>query len=696
MKAESIYLLVHIINPNGRLFRIPVYQRNYDWSEDHCKRLLDDIERIINGHQQKHFLGSMVYLASNDGGMFQNFIVIDGQQRLTTVMIILKALCECAKKLDDINTLNLITGILYNSNFSESRLKLKASMSDDKNFAALLEDRLDDIDKDSRILINHELCLNRIEKWTASGITTGEILNALHFLQVVSITLTEGEDDPQMIFESINSTGLDLSNADLIRNFLLMSDPDQERLFKDYWLPIERNLKEVNDYTNLNNFFAHYMIFKTNSPVDNNKYLYRNFTDFFRKQNYTHEQILRELKPLSEIYMSFVRPLSKEQQKYPSEVIKSLDGLRVLKQTTFYPFMLHVFDDYEHGVINSETLSKVMKFILSYILRRVVCRVTSNSLRGFAASLYSRVFKVEANKAKYYEAVNKFISTLQTKDAMPPYDDLRNALINEDLYSQKALCRFILNEIENGDSKEILSSDNLTIEHIMPQNLNPEWKRIITEDEHQHWLHTLGNLTLSGSNSRLSNKSFREKQITLRESKAVKLNSDVINQSTWTSREIQNRGRRLAKIITDRFNTEKISDPDLAFEAITKITLDDDFDSVMSSHLEAFVFDDEDYVQKYFALMLVDITKLLDEIKPGVLETLAQENYSFRTGSRVFITYEPAANKLRTPREIRDGIFIDIGSIAANDIMKFISSLFEKFEVSKSRFYILINDKTHK
>lgn len=155
MKAESIYLLVHIINPNGRLFRIPVYQRNYDWSEDHCKRLLDDIERIINGHQQKHFLGSMVYLASNDGGMFQNFIVIDGQQRLTTVMIILKALCECAKKLDDINTLNLITGILYNSNFSESRLKLKASMSDDKNFAALLEDRLDDIDKDSRILINH-------------------------------------------------------------------------------------------------------------------------------------------------------------------------------------------------------------------------------------------------------------------------------------------------------------------------------------------------------------------------------------------------------------------------------------------------------------------------------------------------------------------------------------------------------------
>ncbi len=692
MKADSIRLIGDLINNNKTLFRIPVYQRNYDWSEEHCKRLFDDIERIITGKTAKHFIGSMVYIASNNiEGLLHNYVIIDGQQRLTTIMLLLKALCEHSKALNDEHTLNDINDILYNRNTDIFRLKLKAAISDEKNFAALLEDRPEDIDRSSKILINYEVCSGRVKKWTETGITPAKILNALHKLEVVSISLSEDQDDPQIIFESINSTGLDLSNADLIRNFLLLNEPEQERLFNEYWRPIEKNLKEGNDYTNLNNFFAHYMVFRTNSPAENNKYLYRNFTDFFKQQNYTKEEILRELKPLSEIYMSFVRP----SKKYSHEVTKCLGGLRALKQTTFYPFMLHVFDDYEHGIIDSDTLSKVMKFIMSYILRRVVCRVTSNSLRGFAAALYSRVFKVPENKAKYYEAVNKFISTLQTKDGLPSYDDFRNALINEDLYSQKALCRFILNEIENGDSKEILSSDNLTIEHIMPQNLSLEWKRIIPDEEHQRWLHTLGNLTLSGTNPELSNRSFREKQEILRESKAVKLNSDVINQEAWTPIEIQARGKRLAKIITDRFKTEKINDPELVFESLTKITLDDNFDDVMNSNIEAFVFDDEDYRQRYFALMLFDVVKLLDEIKPDVLEKLAQENYSFRpAGDRVFITYEPTAENLTTPREIRDGIFIDIGSMSARDIMKFVSSLFEKFEVSKSRFYILI--KSHK
>ncbi|MBQ9595847.1 MAG: DUF262 domain-containing protein, partial [Synergistaceae bacterium] len=688
----SIRLIGDLINNNKTLFRIPVYQRNYDWSEEHCKRLFDDIERIITGKTAKHFLGSMVYIASNNiEGLLHNYVIIDGQQRLTTIMLLLKALCERSKALNDEHTFNDINDILYNRNTDIFRIKLKAAISDDKNFAALLEDRPEDIDRSSKIFINYEACSGQVKKWTDSEITPAKILNALHKLEVVSISLSEDQDDPQIIFESINSTGLDLSNADLIRNFLLLNEPEQERLFNEYWRPIEKNLKEGNDYTNLNNFFAHYMVFRTNSPAENNKYLYRNFTDFFKQQNYTKEEILRELKPLSEIYMSFVRP----SKKYNHEVTKCLVGLRALKQTTFYPFMLHVFDDYEHGVIDSETLSKVMKFIMSYILRRVVCRVTSNSLRGFAAALYSRVFKVAANKSKYYEAVNKFISTLQTKDGLPSYDDFRNALINEDLYSQKALCRFILNEIENGDSKEILSSDNLTIEHIMPQNLSLEWKRIIPDEDHQRWLHTLGNLTLSGTNPELSNRSFREKQEILRESKAVKLNSDVIKQEAWTATEIQARARRLAKIITDRFKTEKINDPELVFESLTKITLDDDFDKVMNSNIEAFVFDDEDYRQRYFALMLFDVVKLLDEIKPDVLEKLAQENYSFRpAGDRVFITYEPTEERLTTPREIRDGIFIDIGSMSAKDILKFISALFEKFEVSKSRFYILI--KNHK
>lgn len=690
MKADSIRLLGDLLNNNKTLFRIPVYQRNYDWSEEHCKRLFDDIERIINGKTQKHFLGSMVYISSNNiEGLLHNYIIIDGQQRLTTIMLLLKALGERSKALNDENTFNDITDILYNRNTENFRHKLKAAISDDKNFAALLEDRYDDINRSSKILINYEVCYERVKKWTESEIPPSKILQALYKLEVVSISLTEGQDDPQIIFESINSTGLDLSNADLIRNFLLMNEPEQERLFNEYWRPIEKNLKEGNDYTNLNHFFAHYMVFRTNSPVNNEKYLYRSFTDFFRQQNYTHEGILRELKPLSEIYKAFVRPCS---SKYHDDVKKYLEGFRTLNQSTCYPFLLHIFDDYEHGVIDSQILSNVVKFLFSYIVRRMICKLQSNSLNKLFPSLYSRIFKVSANKAKYYEAVNKFISTLLTKNRLPSDYEINEALINEDIYSQKALCRFILNEIENGDSKEILSSDNLTIEHIMPQNLNPEWKRIITNEDHQRWLHTLGNLTLSGTNSELSNKSFHEKQEILRESKAVKLNYDIINQDSWTSKEIQGRGERLAKLITERFKTEKINDPELVFESLTRITLDDDFDKVTNSYLDAFVFDDEDYKQSYFALMLVDVVKLLDEMKPGVLERLAKEN--FTAGWKPYITYENTSS-MNNPREIRDGIFIEL-SMSAKAIMKFINELFEEFEVSKSRFYILINNKTHK
>ena len=691
MKADSIRLIGDLINNNKTLFRIPVYQRNYDWSEDHCKRLFDDIERIINGKTQKHFLGSMVYISSNNSieGLLHNYVIIDGQQRLTTIMLLLKALSERSKALHDESTFYDINDILYNRNTDSFRLKLKAAVSDDKNFSALLEDRFSEIDRSSKIFINYEICSECVKKWTESEISPAKILLALHKLEVVSISLSEDQDDPQIIFESINSTGLDLSNADLIRNFLLMNEPEQERLFNEYWRPIELNLKEGNDYTNLNNFFAHYMIFRTNSIVDSNKYLYRTFTDFFRKQNYIHEGILRELKPLSEIYKAFVRPGS---SKYPDDVKKNLEGFRLLNQSTCYPFLLHIFDDYEHGVIDSQILSKTVKFLLSYIVRRLICKLPSNSLNKLFPSLYSRIFKVQANKAKYYEAVNKFISTMMTKNRLPSDYEITEALVNDDLYSQKTLCRFLLNEIENGESKEILSSDNLTIEHIMPQNLNPEWKRLATYEDHQRWLHTIGNLTLTGSNPELSDKSFREKKEILRKSKAVNLNSDVINQDTWTSAEIHERCRRLAKIIIDRFKTEKINDPELVFESLTKITLDDDFDKVTNSYLEAFVFDDEDYKQSYFAVMLVDVVKLLDEMRPDVLERLAQEN--FTAGWKPYITYDNASS-MKNPREIRNGIFIEL-SMSAKTIMNFIRALFDEFEVNKSRFYILINNKTHK
>ena len=264
-----------------------------------------------------------------------------------------------------------------------------------------------------------------------------------------------------MIFESINSTGLELSNADLIRNYLLMNADDQEKLYENYWLYIEKTLRNKMDYSNLDAFFMQYIVYKTSKPV-NSRQLYNSFVKLFKSSSYSQESILKELRYYAEIFGAFVYG----SDKYSDRINKLLHRLRVLNQTTCYPFLLHVFDDYHQGVITEETVEKVLQFILAYLLRRMVCGVPSNTLRGLFTYLYNRIFKVTSNKQKYYEAINKFLFTVFSKDVIPSATEFERALQKTNIYGNNALCRFLLLDIENGDSKEVLQAENLTIEHI--------------------------------------------------------------------------------------------------------------------------------------------------------------------------------------------------------------------------------------
>lgn len=687
MKADSYKILGDLISPNKTMFRIPVYQRNYEWNEEHCNKLLDDIDYIMNEDNYYHFLCTMVILVSkvnkNEKSMLHDYTVIDGQQRITTIIILLKALCDSAK-----NLVNEINDILYNR-YSESTLKLKSLSSEYKQFEILLNGHANKLSKTDRVLINYNVCLKRIQKWIESGKSPDDILDALNKIEVVAIKL-EDSDRPQFIFESINSTGLVLSISDLIRNFLLMNESpsQQEKLFK-YWRVIEDNLKDGNNYEHINNFFNNYMTFKTNSPLVNEQYLYRNFISFVRKNNYSNEDILMDLKRFSEIYKFFIR--EDNDKKYPTDIINYIRALRTLNQTTCYPFLLHVFDDYENKIIDAQTLSKTVKLIFSYILRRIICKVASHSLRGFFAYLYSRVFQV-FKKDNYYEAINKFLFELSSNDAIPSDDKFLESLKNDKIYklSNSSICKFLLTAIENWGSKEILQCDNLTIEHIMPQNLTPEWQRVISSADHEKYLHTLGNLTITGYNSELSDKSFIEKVKLIKEkSKAARLNVDVINKNQWTVGTIRMRALRLASIIMKIFDIKKVnaSLPPMS----PQITLNDDFNIVTGKKLISFTFDKEEYKQKTFAGMLIDVIKILDKEKPGTLERLASENYSFRTGRKVYIKHNNYEG-LNKPKEIKENIFIET-NISSKDIMRFLSSLFERFGVDKKLFYILIKTR---
>lgn len=680
MDAHKLWMLRDFIGTNKVLFRIPVYQRNYDWSESNCNRLLDDIYGIMQSGD-KHFLGTIVFMAAKSGGFaLQEYIIIDGQQRLTTLMLILKALSVVAESVGDDCYHEIEEQYLHNKYCDEEfKVKLKPIKSDNNQFLLLLEDKIDEMDEDTHIYHNFMFCKERFERWAEKGINPSQVLDALTKLEIVEIVLTKGEDDPQVIFESINSTGLELSNADLIRNYLLMNADDQEKLYENYWLYIEKTLRNKMDYSNLDAFFMQYIVYKTSKPV-NSRQLYNSFVKLFKDSGYSQESILKELRYYAEIFGAFVYG----SDKYSDRINKLLYRLRVLNQTTCYPFLLHVFDDYHQGVITEETIEKILQFILAYLLRRMVCGVPSNTLRGLFTYLYNRIFKVASNKQKYYETLNKFLFTISSKDVIPSAAEFERALQKANIYGNNALCRFLLLDIENGDGKEILQAENLTIEHIMPQTLSADWSHIRPE-EHEEYLHTLGNLSVTGYNSELSNKSFAEKQDIIREnSKAVILNSDVLDKESWNVADIQARAKRLAGIVLTRYKIDRVLDDSIEFEYIETLTLDN-YDEVTGKKLVSFKLFGETYRQNKYALMLLDVIKLLDKKIPGKLQTLAENNYSFNSTKRKHVHLNLDGSGMRWPWKVTDGIYLE-ANLSAWSCVRFIENLLSEFGFEKDQF----------
>lgn len=680
MDAHKLWMLRDFIGTNKVLFRIPVYQRNYDWSDSNCNRLLDDVYTIIETGD-KHFLGTIVFMAAKSGGFaLQEYIIIDGQQRLTTLMLILKALSVVAQSVGDECYHEIEEQYLHNKYCDEEfKVKLKPIKTDNRQFLLLLNGKLDEMDEETHIYQNFILCKERFERWCSRGINPSAVLDALTKLEIVEIVLTKGEDDPQVIFESINSTGLELSNADLIRNYLLMNADDQERLYEDYWLFIEKTLRNKMDYSNLDDFFMQYIVYKTSKPV-NSRQLYSSFVKLFKDSGYTQESILEELKYYAEIFGAFVYG----SKAYSEKINKYLKSLRLLNQTTCYPFLFHVFDDYHHNVIDEATVEKILHFILSYLLRRLVCGVPSNTLRGLFTYLYNRIFKVSSNKKKYYESLNKFLFTVSSKDVVPSTAEFERSLQRANIYGNNALCRFLLLDIENGDGKEVLQAENLTIEHIMPQTLSADWN-YINPEEHEQYLHTLGNLSVTGYNSELSNKSFKEKQEIIREnSKAVVLNSDVLAKDSWGIVDIQVRAKRLANIVLARYRIDKVDDDSIEFEYIDTMTLDD-YDDVTGKKLISFKLFGETYRQNKFVFMLFDVIKLLDKRQPGKIEELARNNYSFNVTKRKHVHLNTNGEGMRGPWKVADGIYVE-ANLSAWSCIRFIQNLLSVFGYDKDQF----------
>ena len=508
-----------------------------------------------------HFCGSFVYAPLGSKKHIDSYIIIDGQQRFTTLYILIKALADSA---DDDRDKDALQRYLYNEDKfdrygldEKSKLKLKPVKTDNDQLLLLMSGKIEQMDKSRRGIIYHnymlfmQLIKSFLEESSANSVLM--INDGIEKLICADIRL-DTDDNAQEIFERINSTGIKLGLADLIRNYILMTDTDQERLYEEYWLTVQNLLPDKL----LDNFFIDYLNMKSDGFVKESE-AYKSFKQVYVEGKYDNEKMLQEILHYAKQYYVFCYGSS----DFGAEVNKALAGLRKLKQTTVYLFLFRVFDDYENGIINKNELARVLKMLLSYSIRRLVCEIGSNTLRGLYKTLYGRVFEQKENKNTYYDSLVSFFLQQTSKNTIPSDNEFVTALQEKNLYSKNALCKYLLCAIEN-QGKETLDTENLSIEHIMPQNknLSMSWQKMLGENwqsVHEKYLHTLGNLTLTGYNSELGDKPFEKKKEKLEETitHIAVLYSDVKDKSEWNSVNMEKRAKRLAEIILKLFPIEQ-------------------------------------------------------------------------------------------------------------------------------------------
>lgn len=665
MNTNKVQAISELIAKNQRVFKIPVYQRNYDWGTGQCKKLFDDILKICD-NEKKHFLGTFVYIKGKiDNSNLTEVLVIDGQQRLTTLYLLLKALLDCSKEHNKLHISSEIEEYIYNRRCPEEcKVKLKPIQSDNIELQKLMYDQPDEMLPSSNIIRNYQYFKKLIEE-RLEDYDLSDILYGMKQLEMVEIILDKSDgDDPQEIFESINSTGLELTLADLIRNFLLMDVENQERLFQGYWLKIESQI----GYEEIEEFLLQYLNTKILKNITK-KNAYEMFKWYYNNHFQSHEEMLIELYKYSKYYANFIGKKS----SYTEEIKELLKSFQVLKQTTMYPFLFRIFEDYEDNHLQYGNLIEILQFLKSYSIRRIVCEIPSNSLRGLYKGLYDRIYRKKIEDEFAYAKLVKLISELKTRDKIPSDEEFKEALLHHNLY-KKSACKYILSEIEN-QKKEKLDISNLTIEHILPQKQNTSvWKQEIGEEYEKvygTYLHTLGNLTISGYNSELGTKSFAEKKELIKQhSKANILNADVLSASVWNEETIKNRANRLADIVCRLFDYKRIVLEEHSKEEFFNI---DQCDNYVNTKPYKFIFLGEEVEVSYYTEMLNIFLHLLYDNQPELLEKLAKQEYKVTSSDKIYMSYD--SSTMRKPQQIENTDIFYESNLSAEYIMIFIKSL---------------------
>lgn len=545
----------------SRQFIVPIFQRNYSWQKSQYEQLWFDILRASKfKEKQNHFIGSIVYIdMGTPAGRPQQLLLIDGQQRLTTISILLCAIKDYVQKFNLetklINLAKIKNQFLYNSDeIDEDRYKLLLNVQDKETYIKLIDNTIFTVNKPATNIIKcYEFFYERIEDFIKQHGQIDEIYAGIFKLSLVSISLDKDSDNPQMIFESMNSTGKDLSQTDLLRNYLLMdlTPEKQTRLYKTYWKPMEELFGEdiyKNDVNKFDYFIRDFLTLKSDTghicKINN---VYENFKRYYLDNNCEKFAVLKDLFTYAKYYacIDLLQENDDELKLYWQE-FKKLDSHVV------YPFLLKLYDDYSCQILIKEDFKKILQVVISYLWRRAICEIPTNSLSKTFATLYQAV-----DKEDYVNSIIKAFVFKSSYKRFPSDYEVREKLQIKDIYHFR-LRKYLLEALENYYHKEPidLNTANYTIEHIMPQNIehNLSWQQMLGEDwqeVHSLYLHTLGNLTITGYNAEMSNKSFGEKvngESGFKHSH-LKLNESIAQCDVWNKKAIQRRTNILTDII---------------------------------------------------------------------------------------------------------------------------------------------------
>ena len=680
-------VVANFLGQNGKQYKIPVYQRNYEWSWEQCDKLFEDV--VIAGQRnQLHFCGSIVFKPIAPTKGIGNNIVIDGQQRLTTIYILLKALSDMAQ--NDSEKM-LPQGAIFNTDQynqfqldETSKMKLKPAKDNNDQLLNLIYDKHDKIDTSCEIYRNYEHFCDLIREKQSEGVTVSDIYRGIGLLTVAVIQLDDN-DNAQEIFERINSTGIPLSLSDKIRNFVLMTEVDQDRLYESYWLKAEQILSR----DQLEGFFLDYLNFKMDGFTKEST-AYDDFKALYVRGRYTNETMLGEILHYAQQYHAFY---CGDKLHLSNEANQFLDSLRKLNQTTVYIFLFSVFDDFEAGVIDDETLCKVLRLLLNYSIRRLICEVGSNSLRGLYKTLYGRVFNRPENKNNYYDAIVSFLLQLTSKDVMPSDAEFVVALKERNLYRKNALCKYLLVAIEN-QGKEQIKTDALTIEHIMPQNknLSTAWQKMLGSDwelVRERYLHTLGNLTLTGYNSELGDLPFAEKldMLSDKNTHVTVLYSDVKDKTEWNAQTIEARSERLSKTVLKLFPIElpttKIDSSDPRYQLYTVA----DPHNATYKWVNYYELLGERVNVDSFALMVRSVAGKLYNLNSSIIDRMARSLEVFPAWLNPVFAYDKDAIRNAVKLKNDSDIYISTG-YSAYDCICFIKALLKKYDLDLEEDFV--------